>query len=476
MPKTTVQKHIKQFQCYFEGCNSSYTRTFRLNFHIRTFHLGVRKLFSCQQCSKNFTEKSNLKIHMRKHTGDRPYSCLYCQQKFSAIGNMKDHQRRHFREKPYQCTCCNKKFYRQYLLVNHAKKLHPKEYKENNSNFIQNDIQAQIHDPSSISRLPFPIYASETLSQHQSQNNYNIGLQQQGSMNQLTYKMQESQPQATQFQQLPIKLLLSQNQPVKTIDSQNDGFQSVDQKNDLQKIFLPQNQNQSRDINSLWSGDQSLQQYNQQTLQINQSVSGNQNLQYYNINYDNNTQFMRGGYQNQINNQTQNFSTKQYQKQPDHFSQVNPCQFIFNQNQNQQVRNQQNPVIQSQNLIYFNPNSQKLQNNYQSEILGCQQPFVCNQNSYPQHHYPSSVLEVPVFPSQPKVCQVIPRHDTNYQLINTPQNPTYNSNVPQTPVYGNQQIQQRNYFPLDQPKFVNESAPKQIQGLLPSMAYFIRQI
>ncbi|KAH9387804.1 hypothetical protein TYRP_009001 [Tyrophagus putrescentiae] len=100
------QREIKNHRC--QQCNKSFDFPSNLKIHQRV-HTSDRP-YKCTVCSKSFTQTSDLKRHQLLHTGDRPYKCTVCSKSFALIGNLKQHQRVHTGDRPYKCTVCSKSF------------------------------------------------------------------------------------------------------------------------------------------------------------------------------------------------------------------------------------------------------------------------------------------------------------------------------------------------------------------------------
>ena len=106
-------------------CGKVFTQTGSLGAHIRVSHEGL--LFSCEYCShkarnksellqheafvhlkgkvpkcqicdRRFIRSTHLKVHMRSHTGEKPFGCSFCPERFGHKNSMTSHEKKHAKQ------------------------------------------------------------------------------------------------------------------------------------------------------------------------------------------------------------------------------------------------------------------------------------------------------------------------------------------------------------------------------------------
>ena len=116
------------FNC--NQCGKVFSSKSGLKYHlsgnrVHQYHHSGIKEHQCQFCDKLFNNKYNLNIHLRIHTGFKPFPCSQCDFK----GNQSSDLLRHVRRKhsgilPFWCSQCPKKYADQSLLNYHIRTKH----------------------------------------------------------------------------------------------------------------------------------------------------------------------------------------------------------------------------------------------------------------------------------------------------------------------------------------------------------------
>lgn len=141
------------FSCQY--CNKTFILEASRRIHER-IHFTC---FICETCGKQLPNKSQLSVHQRQHTGERPYRCMNCSSSFKCLSTLRQHEvvhsekkyscevclrkfsrpekvrihmRVHTGEKPYNCSKCHKKYQQKNDLNRHIKKKHIEHYTINN--------------------------------------------------------------------------------------------------------------------------------------------------------------------------------------------------------------------------------------------------------------------------------------------------------------------------------------------------------
>ncbi|XP_063371783.1 zinc finger protein 479-like [Cydia amplana] len=133
-----AQHGVQLYTC--DTCTKSFTSKPSLATHIDRVHRLLRPAKAdysdggrrsqpdwlhwasvCEHCGKRLSCLATLKIHMNKHTGDRPYKCTLCPKAYMTPYGLNNHQAFHTGVRKWQCPECPATFMHQSSVYQHRK-------------------------------------------------------------------------------------------------------------------------------------------------------------------------------------------------------------------------------------------------------------------------------------------------------------------------------------------------------------------
>uniref|UniRef100_A0A8C6UJL6 Si:ch211-212k18.5 n=1 Tax=Neogobius melanostomus TaxID=47308 RepID=A0A8C6UJL6_9GOBI len=99
-PNSSVFAHSNGISFAAPVTTVSYSHEHQPSSSMSSASSAGRPQHVCRFCGKVLSSDSSLQIHLRSHTGERPYQCPVCLSRFTTRGNLKAHFLRHREQNP----------------------------------------------------------------------------------------------------------------------------------------------------------------------------------------------------------------------------------------------------------------------------------------------------------------------------------------------------------------------------------------
>jgi len=132
--KYHMETHGNERPCLCDLCGKGFKNMKQMRNHRDLHSTGSAKrstvrptvhTYLCNFCGHNTTSQSSLSIHLRQHTGEKPFSCSECDYCTADHNSLRRHRMKHSGEKKYKCPHCDYASIQSSTFKVHLRSKHP---------------------------------------------------------------------------------------------------------------------------------------------------------------------------------------------------------------------------------------------------------------------------------------------------------------------------------------------------------------
>lgn len=122
---THMRTHSRETYYKCDICDKAFVSKYTLTDHVRRIHeeFGPGRDKVCDHCGRSFFTKTELKYHIKSHTGERPYRCDVCGETYLSSSTLRYHMQKHSNIM-FVCPECKAKFENYVGWSTHMKRVH----------------------------------------------------------------------------------------------------------------------------------------------------------------------------------------------------------------------------------------------------------------------------------------------------------------------------------------------------------------